>query len=239
MLEKLKEKVLEANLELVKKELVVYTWGNVSGFDSEQELIVIKPSGVKYEKLTLDKMVVLNLAGEVVEGQLKPSSDTDTHLILYRSFSDIGAVVHTHSPWATAWAQARAGIPCLGTTHADHFYDEIPCTRMMTSAEINKDYELNTGKVIVDRFKKINHNHTPGVLVAGHGPFTWAETPTGAVKNSVILEEIAKIASRTLGIKDKERFFARNYSLPDVLMDKHFLRKHGKNAYYGQSRGRL
>ncbi|MFW6007177.1 MAG: L-ribulose-5-phosphate 4-epimerase [Halanaerobiales bacterium] len=229
MLEKLKKTVYEANLELKRKELIIYTWGNVSGFDDNEQLIVIKPSGVPYEKLNPEKMVVVNLEGKVVEGDLNPSSDTETHLELYRNFDGIGGIVHTHSPWATGWAQARSDIPCYGTTHADYFYKEIPCTRNMTAGEIEKNYELNTGKVIVEEFSNRNHIYTPGVLVAGHGPFTWGEDPEEAVHNSVVLEEIAKIAYRT------EQISPENSSISSKLRDKHFYRKHGEEAYYGQN----
>ncbi|MFP4015779.1 MAG: L-ribulose-5-phosphate 4-epimerase [Halanaerobiales bacterium] len=228
MLENLKEKVLEANLELKHKELIIYTWGNVSGIDRESGLVVIKPSGVAYDQLTADKMVVVNLEGNVVEGELKPSSDTATHLVLYKEFEDIGGIVHTHSPMATAWAQSGRGIPCYGTTHADYFYQEIPVTRIMTAEEVDNAYEENTGRVIVERFKQKNYKYTPAVLVAGHGPFTWGNDPADAVHNSVVLEEVAKMALNTVQLNnDKD-------GIPDYLMNKHFYRKHGKNAYYGQ-----
>ena len=228
MLEKLKKDVLEANLELKMRELIIYTWGNVSGIDRNEGLVVIKPSGVDYSKLTAEKMVVVDLEGNVVEGNLKPSSDTATHLELYRKFKDIGGVVHTHSPWATSWAQACRDIPCFGTTHADYFYQEIPCTRPMTAVEIKNNYELNTGKVIVETFKDRNYNYTPGVLVAGHGPFTWGSDAEEAVRNSVVLEEVAKMASKTVEIDDSVEGISEN------LLNKHFMRKHGEDAYYGQ-----
>lgn len=232
MLETLKKQVFEANLELVTKKLVLYTWGNVSGIDRSRGLIVIKPSGVPYEELRAEQMVVLDLAGRIVEGILNPSSDTPTHLELYRNFPEIGGVVHTHSSWATAWAQAVSGIPCLGTTHADYFYGEIPCTRQLNAAEIENDYELNTGKVIVERFKHVDYRQIPGVLVANHGPFTWGEDPAAAVYNSVVLEEVAKIGGASSGLSAAAgRPLA---AISQVLLDKHFLRKHGRNAYYGQ-----
>ncbi|MFW5981419.1 MAG: L-ribulose-5-phosphate 4-epimerase [bacterium] len=228
MLEKLKEEVLEANLELEKKDLIIYTWGNVSGIDRDKNLVVIKPSGVAYEDLTVDKMVVVDLEGKVVEGELKPSSDMATHLVLYNSFKDIGGVVHTHSPWATSWAQAGRDIPCFGTTHADYFYQEIPCTRPMTPAEVKGAYEENTGKVIVERYRNKDANQTPAVLVSGHGPFTWGTDAADAVHNSVVLEELAKMASNTVGLNPAQEGISK------YLMDKHYFRKHGKNAYYGQ-----
>lgn len=228
MLKELKERVLEANLELQRRNLVIYTWGNVSGIDREKGLVVIKPSGVPYEELTADKMVVLDLEGNKVEGDLNPSSDTATHLELYRNFPEIGGVVHTHSVFATAWAQSGQNIPCYGTTHADYFYGEIPCTRMMTREEVEQDYELNTGKVIVETFKNRDYNYTPGVLVSGHGPFTWGTDPANAVHNSVVLEELARMALYSLSINPFMR------ELPDYILNKHFYRKHGKDAYYGQ-----
>lgn len=228
MLKELKERVLEANLELQRRNLVIYTWGNVSGIDREKGLVVIKPSGVPYEELTADKMVVLDLEGNKVEGDLNPSSDTATHLELYRNFPEIGGVVHTHSVFATAWAQSGQNIPCYGTTHADYFYGEIPCTRMMTREEVEQDYELNTGKVIVETFKNRDYNYTPGVLVAGHGPFTWGTDPANAVHNSVVLEELARMALYSLSINPFMK------ELPDYILNKHFYRKHGKDAYYGQ-----
>lgn len=228
MLEILKKEVLEANLELKKNDLIIFTWGNVSGISREDNLIVIKPSGVPYDELTEDKMVVVGLDGSIVEGELKPSSDTATHLELYRSFPEIGGVVHTHSPNATSWAQAGKDIPCYGTTHADYFYQEIPCTRFMTNEEINKDYELNTGKVIREKFSSKNYKYTPGVLVAGHGPFTWGNSPEEAVHNSIVLEEIAGMALNTKMINSSVSPLAK------TLVDKHFYRKHGEDAYYGQ-----
>ena len=228
MLESLKKAVWEANLELPKRGLVTYTWGNVSGIDRAKGLIVIKPSGVPYEQLKIEDMVVLDLDGKCVEGNLNPSSDAPTHLVLYRAFKEIGGVVHTHAPWATSWAQAGRGIPCLGTTHADYFYGEIPCTRPMTGAEIEDRYEEQTGNVIVETFQGINPIEIPGVLVCNHGPFSWGKDPHEAVHNAVVMEEVAKMAYRTIALN------------PDItpisqsLLDKHFLRKHGANAYYGQ-----
>lgn len=228
MLENLKKQVLEANLELPKKGLVTYTWGNVSGIDREAGLIVIKPSGVSYEKLKLEDLVVLDLDGHKVEGKLNPSSDTPTHLVIYRNFKEVNGVVHTHSRWATIWAQAGKTIPAFGTTHADYFYGDIPCTRKMTPEEINSDYEKETGNVITETFKGKNPIYVPGVLVNSHGPFTWGKDAHEAVHNAVVLEEVAMMAyytsSLTPGIG----------SISDTLLDKHFLRKHGANAYYGQ-----
>lgn len=231
MLEELKKQVLEANLELPKRNLITYTWGNVSGIDREKGFVVIKPSGVEYDAMTVDDLVVVDLDGNVVEGKLKPSSDTPTHLELYRKFKDIGGVVHTHSSWATTWAQAGKSITAYGTTHADYFYGKIPCTRKMTNEEIAGEYELNTGKVIVETFEKeeINPNFMPGVLVYSHGPFTWGKSPADAVHNSVVLEELAKMAYHT------EILNKNITNMQNELLDKHFLRKHGKNAYYGQN----
>lgn len=231
MLEELKEAVLAANLELKERDLIIYTWGNVSGIDRNRELVVIKPSGVDYDSLSSDRMVVVDLEGKVVEGELNPSSDTDTHLELYREFPDIGGVVHTHSMWATVWAQAAKDIPCMGTTHADHFYGAVPCTRQLTEEEVTGDYVGNTGRVITEKFAGLDYEYTPGVLVAGHGPFTWGSTPTAAVKNSVILEEIAEMAYKTAVLAEKE---TDRLAIADFLRDKHFYRKHGADAYYGQ-----
>jgi len=228
MLEQLKQEVLEANLELVKRQLVIYTWGNVSGISHQDDLVVIKPSGVNYQELTADKMVVVDLKGNVVDGELKPSSDMATHLVLYKYFEGIGGIVHTHSSYATIWAQAGMDIPCYGTTHADYFYQEIPCTRVMTMDEVASKYEENTGKVIVERFKNKNYHFTPGVLVASHGPFTWGKVPEDAVYNSVVLEEVAKLAFNTAILNPGGN------GCPAYLLNKHFFRKHGKNAYYGQ-----
>ncbi len=227
MLEKLKNEVFEANLELVNRGLVVYTWGNVSGIDREQGLVVIKPSGVPYERMTPDDMVVVNLDGKVLSSHLKPSSDTPTHLYLYRKFLEIGGVVHTHSEWATSWAQAGMSIPALGTTHADYFYGQVPCTRKLTEKEVNGKYEEETGKVIVEAFKGIDPNAVPGVIVNGHGPFSWGTSASNAVHNAVVLEEVAKMAHHTLTLK-------KVASLDQFLLDKHYHRKHGPGAYYGQ-----
>ncbi|WP_305853371.1 L-ribulose-5-phosphate 4-epimerase [Amphibacillus sp. MSJ-3] len=228
MLEALKEKVLKANLDLPKHGLVTFTWGNVSGFDKESGLVVIKPSGVPYDDMTVNDLVVVDLDGHVVEGSKKPSSDTPTHLVLYKAFPGIGGVVHTHSPWATSWAQAGQDIPALGTTHGDYFYGDIPCTRRMTVAEINGDYELETGNVIVDTFKDIDPHAIPSVLVHSHAPFNWGKDPEEAVHNAVVLEEVAKMALNTYQINPNVQ------TMQQTLLDKHYLRKHGKNAYYGQ-----
>ncbi|GAB6085096.1 L-ribulose-5-phosphate 4-epimerase [Alkaliphilus crotonatoxidans] len=230
MLAKLKKEVLEANLELVKRGLVVYTWGNVSGIDRENNLIVIKPSGINYEDLTADKMVVVDLQGQVVEGSYKPSSDTATHLELYKAFEEIGGVVHTHSEWATSYAQAGVAIEPLGTTHADYFYQAIPCTRDLHSDEIQGDYERETGKVIVETFQELNPMEVPAVLVKEHGPFTWGKTAHDAVYHAVVLEEIAKMAYKTTMIKSNHN----QYKMNQDLLDRHYLRKHGQKAYYGQ-----
>jgi L-ribulose-5-phosphate 4-epimerase len=227
MLEKLKEQVLQANLDLVKHGLVIFTWGNVSGIDRDKGFVVIKPSGVAYHKMKPKDMVVLNLYGQVMEGTLKPSSDAPTHLVLYRQFLTIGGVVHTHSEWATSWAQAGKAIPAIGTTHADYFYGEIPCTRKMTKAEIDGEYELETGKVIVETFKDLNPEQVPGVLVNNHGPFTWGTDADNAVHNAVVLEEVSKMAFRSFVLNPETK-------MEKELLDKHFLRKHGKSAYYGQ-----
>jgi L-ribulose-5-phosphate 4-epimerase len=226
-IQELKQNVFKANLALVEHKLVIFTWGNVSGIDREKNLVVIKPSGVSYDEMKTEDMVVMDMEGNVVEGKLKPSSDTPTHLVLYRHFKNIGGIVHTHSEWATSWAQAGLGIPCYGTTHADYFYGEIPCTRRMKPDEIKSDYEKETGHVIVERFKKISPDDIPGVLVNNHGPFAWGVDPDNAVHNAVVLEEVAKMAFRT-------RILGQEYPIKQVLLDKHYLRKHGKNAYYGQ-----
>ena len=226
MLEKLKKEVFEANLLLPKYNLVTFTWGNVSGIDRESELVVIKPSGVAYEVMTADDMVVVDLQGNVVEGKLKPSSDTATHLELYRSFKNIGGVVHTHSRWAAIYSQIGHPITPLGTTHADYFGGSIPCTRDMTIAEVDGDYELETGKVIVECFKDLNPDHIPSVLVKNHGPFCWGASPKEAVENAVVLEEVAMMAWHTQMVTKGE--------MPEYLLHKHFYRKHGPNAYYGQ-----
>ena len=231
MLEKLKKQVCEANLQLPKHGLVVFTWGNVSGIDREKGLFVIKPSGVPYDELKPEDMVVMNLKGEKVEGAMNPSSDTPTHMELYNKFPSIGGVVHTHSRWATIWSQAGRGIPAYGTTHGDYFYGTIPCTRRMTPAEIAGEYELETGKVIVETFDGKNPDDIPAVLVNSHGPFTWGKDCFEAVHNSVVLEELAMMAWHTENIKSEAR-----ESMQQELLDKHFLRKHGDNAYYGQKK---
>ena len=230
MLDDLKQKVLEANLLLPKYGLVVFTWGNVSGIDRENGLVVIKPSGVDYDIMKAEDMVVTDLDGNVVEGKLKPSSDLATHLEFYKHFKDIGGVVHTHSVNAVAWAQAGKDIPALGTTHGDYFYGQIPCTRLMTKEEIKDNYELNTGKVVVEEFEKrhVDPNQMPGVLVHSHGPFTWGKDPFDAVHNSIVLDTLAKMALKTITINGDVESMQRE------LLDKHFLRKHGPGAYYGQ-----
>ena len=229
MLEELKRTVCEANLELPRYGLVTFTWGNVSGVDREKKLMVIKPSGVSYEHMTPDDMVVVSLeTGEKVQGKWKPSSDTDTHVTLYNAFPNIGGVVHTHSHWATSWAQAGKGIPDYGTTHGDYFYGEIPCTRKMTNAEIKGKYELETGNVIVETFKGKSPDDIPAVLVYSHGPFAWGTDPLNAVHNAVVLEELAFMAFHTQMLSPGKKFMQKE------LLDKHYLRKHGKNAYYGQ-----
>ena len=231
MLEELKKKVFEANLELPKRKLVTYTWGNVSGIDRESGLFVIKPSGVDYETMTWEDMVVMDLEGNRVEGRYKPSSDTPTHLELYKRYTEIGGIVHTHSPEATSWAQAGRSIPLYGTTHADYFYGEIPCARSLTREEIDSAYEKNTGLVIIETFdgRGLNPMYTPGVLCTNHGVFTWGKDAAEAVHNAVVLEEVAKMALKTELINPEVR------PAPDCIRDKHFFRKHGKNAYYGQN----
>lgn len=228
MLKSLKREVYEANLLLPKHKLVTLTWGNVSGIDREKNHMVIKPSGVEYEKLTSEDMVVVDLDGNVLEGDLKPSSDTPTHIALYKSFPQVGGIVHTHSQWCTIFAQAGKSIPILGTSHADYFAGAIPCTRKMTEHEINGSYELETGNVIVETFQKIDYMAYPGVLVSNHGPFAWEQTPLQAVETAIVMEEIAKLAFHTFQI-NKEVIEIEKY-----LADKHFHRKHGKEAYYGQ-----
>ncbi|HPJ77313.1 MAG TPA: L-ribulose-5-phosphate 4-epimerase [Prolixibacteraceae bacterium] len=227
MLDDLKRAVYEANLDLVKHGLVIFTWGNVSGIDRERGLMVIKPSGVSYDHMKVSDMVVTNLKGEVVEGDLRPSSDTPTHLVLYNHFPALGGIVHTHSPWATAWAQAGREIPALGTTHADYFYGPIPCTRKLTEAEIARAYEAETGKVIVERFARLDPVALPGVLVHNHAPFSWGKNPHEAVHNAKVLEEVAAMAYHTLQLNPSA-------TIDQFLLDKHYTRKHGKNAYYGQ-----
>ncbi len=232
MLEKLKEEVYKANLELPKRGLVLFTWGNVSGIDREKGLIVIKPSGVEYENMKVEDMVVVDLEGKVVEGELNPSSDTPTHIELYKKFPNIGGVVHTHSTHATIWAQSGRDIKAYGTTHGDYFYGPIPCTRKMTPEEIGGEYEKDTGTVIIETFEKrgINPDSVPAVLVNSHGPFTWGKNPHDAVHNSVVLEELARMAMYT------EQLNKDIQPMQQELLDKHFLRKHGANAYYGQKK---
>ena len=224
----LKNDVFRRNLELVEHGLVVLTWGNVSGIDREAGLVAIKPSGVAYDRMTAEDIVVVDLEGHAVEGRLRPSSDLPTHLALYRAFPSVGGIVHTHSPKAVAWAQARRGIPAFGTTHADHFHGAVPCTRELTPAEVADDYELNTGRVIEERFHDLDAEAFPGVLVAGHGPFTWGPTPRKAVENAVALEQIAAMALDTLRIDPDAE------PAPSYVLDKHYFRKHGPGAYYGQ-----
>ena len=230
MLTELKERVFKANLDLVKQGLVIFTWGNVSGIDRERGLVVIKPSGVSYDEMKAEDMVVVDLTtGQVVEGELNPSSDTPTHLALYRAFPNIGGVVHTHSTYATAWAQAGLDIPNIGTTHADYFYKDIPCTQDMTAEQIEGDYELETGNVIVERFEGINPDHTPGVLVKNHGPFSWGTTPDKAVYNAKVMEQCAKMAYIA-------KMLNPELEMNPLLIEKHYMRKHGPNAYYGQKK---
>lgn len=228
----LKREAYEANLELPKRGLVLYTFGNASAIDRARGIIAIKPSGVEYDDLSWKDMVVLDLRGDVVEGMHRPSSDTKTHLVLYRAFATIGGVVHTHSTYATAWAQAMRPIPCFGTTHADHLPGDVPCTAMISDAQIKKDYEEETGNQIVHAFRKKDPAETPMVLVAGHGPFTWGDTAMKAAYNSVILEELAKMASITCALAPRANGLKR------TLIEKHFYRKHGTNAYYGQKGGK-
>ena len=228
MLEKLREDVCKANKLLPHYGLVTFTWGNVSAIDRETKLFVIKPSGVDYDDLTPENMVIVNLEGEVVEGDYNPSSDTPTHMELYKAFPEVGGIVHTHSTWATSWAQAGRSIPCYGTTHADYFYGEIPCVRNLTKEEIDEAYELNTGILIAEYFKNKDYVAMPGVLCKNHGPFAWGKDPFEAVHNAVVLEEVAKMATRTEMINPEAK------PAPKVLQDKHYYRKHGANAYYGQ-----
>ena len=231
MHKELKKAVCRANLELQKQQLVICSWGNVSGIDRSAGVVVIKPSGVLYDELTPDKMVVLDLEGKIIEGALNPSTDTPTHLELYRNFEAIGGICHTHPPNATIWAQACKEIPCFGTTHADYFYGPIPLTDVMTEEQIKDDYELNTGKVIVERFAGMDPMQMPAILVANHGPFTWGADPAAAVEATVVLEQIAAMALGTITINPDQG------PISSALLNKHYLRKHGKNAYYGQSRG--
>jgi L-ribulose-5-phosphate 4-epimerase len=231
LLPALREEVLEANLELVRRGLVLYTFGNVSGISREQGLVAIKPSGVPYESMTAADIVITDLNGTIVDGQLNPSSDLATHLEIYRHFTTAGGVVHTHSEFATAWAQARRPIPCLGTTHADYFHGAVPVTEDLSDSEISADYEKNTGLAICRTFSNISAEDVPSVLVAGHGPFSWGKSACDAVHNAMILEYVAKMAYRTFGINQNAECISRE------LHDKHYLRKHGRAAYYGQAKG--
>jgi len=230
VLKYLKQQVLEANLDLVALNLVTLTWGNVSGISREEGLVVIKPSGVEYKKMKVKDLVVIDLSGKVVEGNLQPSSDAPTHLELYKAFVDIGGIAHSHSEYATVFAQACKEIVCLGTTHADAFDGNVPLTRFLKKTEVEKNYEINTGKVIIERFKKINPIAVPGVLVAGHAPFTWGKDANDAVKNSLIMERIAKMALNSFELNPKLK------QLPDYILKKHNRRKHGPDAYYGQKK---
>lgn len=227
MLKKLKEEVFKANLDLVKHELVIFTWGNVSAIDRQKGLVVIKPSGVSYDNMKADDMVVIDLDGNVVEGKLKPSSDMPTHIVLYKSFPSIGGIVHTHSTFATAWAQAGKDIPNIGTTHADYFSDDIPCTSDMTQEQVEGEYETETGNAIVKRFKNLNPTYIPGVLVKNHGPFSWGKDAHEAVYHAVVMEQVAKMAYIAYNINP-------GLTMDQHLIKKHFYRKHGPDAYYGQ-----
>lgn len=230
MLEQLKQDVYEANMELVEKGLVIYTWGNVSGIDKETGYVVIKPSGVDYAVMSADDMVVVDLDGKIIEGKYKPSSDTATHLELYKKYPEIGGVVHTHSKWAVTFAQAGMDIPAFGTTHADYFYGDIPCTRDLTADEINEAYELNTGKVIIETVGDEDALKVPGIVVKNHGPFSWGKSAKGAVYNAVVMEAVAEMAYNTMTLNPRvER-------VQQYLLDKHYFRKHGANAYYGQGK---
>ncbi|MBQ4601828.1 MAG: L-ribulose-5-phosphate 4-epimerase [Clostridia bacterium] len=229
MLESLKQKVFEANMALPRHGLVTFTWGNVSAIDREKGLVIIKPSGVEYDTMTAEDMVVVDLEGNIVEGKYKPSSDTPTHLMLYKAFQNIGGIVHTHSRHATSWAQAGRDIPAYGTTHGDYFYGAIPCTRKMTRDEIAGEYEAETGNVIVERFKNLSADDIPAVLVNSHGPFTWGKDADNAVHNAVVLEEVALMAMQTEAINPNVAVMQQE------LLDRHYLRKHGANAYYGQA----
>jgi L-ribulose-5-phosphate 4-epimerase len=227
-LQQLKREVCKANLDLVTHGLVLFTWGNVSGIDREQGRVVIKPSGISYDQLQAEDMVVLDLEGRIMEGKLKPSSDMPTHLELYRNFPNIGGIVHTHSEWATSWAQAGRALPAFGTTHADYFYGEVPCTRDLTDEEVSRAYELETGRVIVETFARLDPDAIPSVLVKGHGPFSWGASPGEAVHNAAVLEYVAKMAFRNIVLGNDQ-------PIAKYLLDKHYLRKHGKDAYYGQT----
>lgn len=229
MLEELKQQVYKANMLLPKYALVTFTWGNVSGIDREKGIFAIKPSGVDYDKLKPEDMVLVDLEGNVVEGELRPSSDTPTHLELYKAFEKIGGIVHTHSPWATSWAQAGRAIPCYGTTQADYMYGEIPCARNLTKEEIDEGYEKNTGRIIIECFQRKDYQAVPCVLCKNHGPFAWGKNAGEAVHNAVVLEEVAKMACRS------EMINPHADPAPQILLDKHYFRKHGVNAYYGQN----
>ena len=228
MLEELKKKVYEANMELQRKGLVIYTWGNVSGIDREKGLVVIKPSGVDYDTMKAEDMVILDLEGNIIEGKYKPSTDTPTHLVLYNTYPNIGGVVHTHSEWATTFAQAGISIPAFGTTHADYFYGDIPCTRDLTENEINGEYEKETGNVIIETIGEKNPLEIPAIIVKNHGPFTWGKDPDNAVYNAVVLDKVAEMAYKTVTLNRSIE------SVNQILLDKHYLRKHGISAYYGQ-----
>jgi L-ribulose-5-phosphate 4-epimerase len=229
MLYNLRKSVLEANVKLAKYGLVIFTWGNVSGIDRATGLVAIKPSGIEYDDLKVDDIVIVDLEGKVMSGSLKPSSDTASHLYLYQQFPDVGGIVHTHSAWASTWAQAGRGIPVYGTTHADYFYGEIPCTRPLTAEELSKDYEMNTGLVIVETFRDMDYMNIPAALVHGHGPFSWGASVNEALHNAVVLEEVAKMAYHT-------EMMGQDLPIDKFLLDKHYLRKHGEGAYYGQKR---
>ncbi len=231
MLYNLRKSVLEANLQLPKHQLVIFTWGNVSGIDRSSGLVAIKPSGVEYENLRVDDIVIVDLDGNVMFGNMNPSSDTASHLYLYKHFPDVGSIVHTHSAWATSWAQANKPIPVLGTTHADYFYGEIPCTRPLNEEELSANYEVNTGKVIVEAFQDSYYMNVPGALVHGHGPFAWGGNVNEALHNAVVLEEVAKMAYHTV-------MLGQSTPIDPNLLDKHYLRKHGEGAYYGQKKRR-
>ncbi len=226
-IQELKQQVFQANLDLVKHGLVIFTWGNVSGIDREKGWVVIKPSGVSYDDMKAEDMVVVDLEGNIVKGNLKPSSDTPTHVELYKAFPSIGGIVHTHSTYATAWAQAGCDIPNIGTTHADYFSGDIPCTRDMTEPEVKGEYEKETGAVIIERFSELNPAHIPGVLVKNHGPFSWGKDPHEAVHNAVVMEQVAKMAFIAYQVNP-------NLTMNELLIQKHFFRKHGPGAYYGQ-----
>jgi len=229
MYSELKQRAFEANLELVKHGLVIFTWGNVSEIDRNKGIFAIKPSGLPYDAMTWEDMVLVDMEGKTVDSKRKPSSDTPTHLVLYRDFGEIGGVVHTHSEWATSWAQMGLPIPALGTTHADYFYGDIPCTRKLTESEVKTCYELETGNVIVETFRRqnIDPKAVPAVLIDGHGPFSWGKNASDAVNNAVVLEQVAKMAHHSLTMK-------KVHGIDQYLLDKHYLRKHGKDAYYGQ-----